>query len=551
LVIDDRYRLVGPLRPLDSHGSTEVFEVEDGTHTYVMKVLKKADPKLVQLFQREAELLRFVKIPGIPKTPKRPYFRVSLSNGLVLHCLVIEKIPGQNLSQWLEAGHTLSQAQALDWLKQVLETLVEVHQRGVFHRDIKPSNIILRPDGRLVLIDFGAIRNVTATYLAKLGASNGIDSDLTQVISAGYSAPEQLSGRAVPQSDLYALGRTFVHLLTRVHPCDLTFDHSQGRLIWHDRAPHVSKYVATFIDELMALSPEERPKSATYVLSYLSEQQLKRRRLIRLVRRISLTTLGIGVAVNYILLPFAVEYWFNRGRTALMEQDLLGAIADYKRALMLDPKDLKILNNLALACKLQKDYDCALKNYDRGLAVMGQSWPPADPETIAILHYNRGALLEDIREFELAAQAYQLVLETDTAIQRQAANNLARLQIWREQNTALAIPLILETLETNPEADLRVGLYKNLGWAHLLEGNLDMATNALEQAIKLDPQLDPQLTPPRAAPFCLLAKIQQQQQQPSAQENWQKCRDYNAENLPEVETWQNDAIWILNSQGSI
>lgn len=65
-----------------------------------------------------------------------------------------------------------------------------------------------KPDARSVLIDFGTARKVTSTVLG----------GKTVVLSEGYTAPEQREGKAVPQSDVYALGQTFVHLLTRKHP---------------------------------------------------------------------------------------------------------------------------------------------------------------------------------------------------------------------------------------------------------------------------------------------------------------------------------------------
>ena len=69
---------------------------------------------------------------------------------------------------------------------------------------------MLRPNGQLVLIDFGTAREATITYLAKVGAGYQI----TGIVSAGYTPPEQQNFQAVPQSDFFALGRTFVYLLT-------------------------------------------------------------------------------------------------------------------------------------------------------------------------------------------------------------------------------------------------------------------------------------------------------------------------------------------------
>jgi serine/threonine protein kinase len=75
---------------------------------------------------------------------------------------------------------------------------------------------MLKPDGQLVLIDFGIAREITETYEQQKAAGQ-----VTRVVSDGYSPNRTVIGRAVPQSDFFALGRTFVHLLTGTHPLDL------------------------------------------------------------------------------------------------------------------------------------------------------------------------------------------------------------------------------------------------------------------------------------------------------------------------------------------
>ena len=154
----------------------------------------------------------------------------------------MEKIEGQDLTQWLAENGPLLQTQALTWLKQLIEILAQVHQQGLLHRDIKPSNIMLRPDGQLVLIDFGVV---------------GVgEQGITGVGTFAYSAPEQIIGKAVVQSDFFALGRTFVHLLTGIPPTELPPQPNTDRLMWRDRAPEISAPLADLIDDMLDPVPQ-------------------------------------------------------------------------------------------------------------------------------------------------------------------------------------------------------------------------------------------------------------------------------------------------------
>lgn len=124
---------------------------------------------------------------------------------------------------------------------------------------------MLKPDGQLVLIDFGTVRQVTNTYLAKVGGGR----EVTGIVSPGYTPLEQVNGKAVPQSDFYALGRSFVYLLTGKHPIDFAEDSQTGALSWRDSAPQVSQGLVNLIDDLMAPFPGKRPLSTQEILQRL------------------------------------------------------------------------------------------------------------------------------------------------------------------------------------------------------------------------------------------------------------------------------------------
>jgi serine/threonine protein kinase len=269
----DRYRVH---QILGKGGFGLTFQVDDGGTLKVLKVLKldrfqspEGKHKAVALFQREAIVLCRLKHPGIPRVESDGYFTLPDETGNQLHCLVMEKIEGLNLKQWQykRKKQPITQELAIAWLKQLIEILEQVHQQGLVHRDIKPSNIMIRPNGQLVLIDFGAVREITETYLHKQEQN----ATGTVIISAGYTPPEQVEGHAVTQSDFFALGRTFVHLVTGKHPSDFDKDSRTGKLLWRDSAPQISKELADVIDYMMAAFPGKRPQNPQMIRRCLEE----------------------------------------------------------------------------------------------------------------------------------------------------------------------------------------------------------------------------------------------------------------------------------------
>lgn len=262
--------LLKPLRDLSGYEHSEIFLVNDGDRFKILKVLRDAkrlpileseDP--VQMFDREARTLQKLNHPGIPYVEPDNYFTVLLNDRASqqhpqkLYCLVMEYIEGENLEQWMANHPPIDQERALEWLKQLIEILEQVHQNELFHRDIKPSNIMLRPNGQLVLIDFGSARPMTNTYFAKVGG--GEQREITSIVSPGYTPLEQVNGKAVPQSDFYALGRTFVYLVTGKHPVSFAEDPQTGTLDWQSHAPQISSGLMNLIDDLMSAFPGQRP----------------------------------------------------------------------------------------------------------------------------------------------------------------------------------------------------------------------------------------------------------------------------------------------------
>lgn len=267
--LQDRYLV---LHAIGRGGLSQTYDVDDMGMLKVLKVLtlqrfdnQEGKQKAIDLFRREADVLSRLSCVGVPKVDADGYFELTAPGQEPTYCLVMEKIEGLNLEQWLDArqNQPIDQAQAIAWLKQLVTILNTLHDAGLIHRDIKPANIMLRPDGQLVLIDFGGVREVTETYLRNITG--------TGLISPGYTPTEQAEGKAVLQSDYFALGRTFVHLLTGKHPLDFERDPRTGKLLWYESALHITKPFADLLDYLMAWIPSRRPQTGQLILKYLHE----------------------------------------------------------------------------------------------------------------------------------------------------------------------------------------------------------------------------------------------------------------------------------------
>ena len=265
LLLEGKYRVQSELGA-GGFGKTYVVEAQGESLPQVLKVLINPMDKAVELFQREAEVLAQLHHPGIPRVEDDGYFVFFPRNAdEPLHCLIMEKIEGLNLQEYMEqrGNRPVNQKLVLQWLIEIVKILEMVHSQHFFHRDIKPSNIMLRTDGRLALIDFGTAREVTGTYMAKQAARG-----VTGIISTGYTPVEQLNGQAVQQSDFYALGRTISYLLTAREPSDI-YDPVTDEFHWQDHAPQVNPEFADFLDQMMARIPKHRPPNTASILDSL------------------------------------------------------------------------------------------------------------------------------------------------------------------------------------------------------------------------------------------------------------------------------------------
>ncbi len=216
-VLEERYQLKEKLGQDASRQTWLAVDLASHPQERVVVKLLALNPQMqwdeCKLFEREAQVLQHLDHPRIPKY--RNYFAIDHQPGSRFSWfgLVHSYIPGASLQQLLNEGKHFSEAQVEKIAVEVLTILVYLHELNppVIHRDIKPSNLIWGEDERIYLVDFGAVQDQAVLE----GAT------FTVVGTYGYVPMEQFGGRAVPASDLYALGATLIHLLTGVAPADL------------------------------------------------------------------------------------------------------------------------------------------------------------------------------------------------------------------------------------------------------------------------------------------------------------------------------------------
>ena len=214
----------------------------------------------VKLFEREAQILQQLNHERIPKY--KNYF--SIDDTSLYFGLVEEYISGNSLKQLLEKNRRFGEAEIIKIAQEVLQILVYLHSFNppILHRDIKPSNLLLGDDNKIYLIDFGAVQDSLA--------AEGVT--FTVVGTYGYAPLEQFGGKTVPASDLYSLGITLIHLLTRTSPSNLP---NKDLKIQFRELVTISLKLANWLDKMTDPVVERRFTTAISALRYLPNKNSK------------------------------------------------------------------------------------------------------------------------------------------------------------------------------------------------------------------------------------------------------------------------------------
>lgn len=358
-ILQERYQLQQQLGQNAGRQTWLAQDVGESSSQQVIVKLLAFNPQMhwdeLKLFEREAQVLKHLNHPRIPQY--RDYFPVDkqTGEGLPWFGLVQEYIPGDSLQQLLDQGKRFTQKQARKIAIGVLEILIYLHELSppVFHRDIKPSNLILGKDGQVYLVDFGAVQD--------RATAEGVT--FTVVGTSGYAPPEQLWGRAVPASDLYALGATLIHLLTGTAPADLP--QRQMRLQFADRVSLKPNF-AQWLEKLTEPAPERRFSNARQALLALQAGRDSTEKAgqstsssVRYSRLAGLAFLQLVVIVmGSLMMSWDFDYQANKGKQAEARQNI-GAMNRAQQAYYLEKTTFS--NSIA---KLDMGINTPTENYN-------------------------------------------------------------------------------------------------------------------------------------------------------------------------------------------
>ncbi|MBD2431273.1 MULTISPECIES: serine/threonine-protein kinase [Fischerella] len=226
---------------------------------------KSTDPFILQtakrLFEQEAQVL--YQLGNHEQIPRLlAHFQENED-----FYLVQEFIEGNVLNLELKTGSKWSEEKVIDFLEDVLNILKYVHQQNVIHRDIKPANLIRRAtDNKLVLIDFGAVKQISALAANLQGKTIAIG-------TPGYMPCEQNSGQPKFNSDIYAVGLIAIQALTGILPDHLPRHPDTNKILWRGliNIKHIKPQLIDILDRMVSYDFRDRYQSASEVLQAIAD----------------------------------------------------------------------------------------------------------------------------------------------------------------------------------------------------------------------------------------------------------------------------------------
>ncbi|MEM8674170.1 MAG: tetratricopeptide repeat protein [Cyanobacteria bacterium P01_G01_bin.67] len=413
--------------------------------------------------------------------------------------IVQEYIEGKNLAQVVEDQLILSETEVIEIVIDAANALNTFHRQHIIHGNIKPSSLIKRSgEGKIALVDFNLVNEAI---------------NLLPNSQAGYVPPEQIAGRAIYASDIYALGMTAIHILTGTSPQNLDKNPRTGELLWHRKA-RISPGFAKILDKMICLDKNQRYPALNKVIRDLKKIKHKSRfkGLYKYLFITVILTLGtvIGLtqwAQRVAILEFykgdikleakqyrqAIDYYNNglkklpntRGQVRNFEQVWLKKakaqrqLDNFQEALQTCSTALKyyqspqLWNCKALTFYSLKKYDSAIASYNKAIKI--------DPENVWLWN-NRGEAYTRLKQFERAIFDFKKAIELDPNRSFVPWNNLGKLY-YQQKEYQQAIEAYNEALAIKSEY---LPALIGLGNAQKASRLYEQAMNSYDQALAIN-----------------------------------------------------------------
>ncbi|MDC7280698.1 protein kinase [Butyrivibrio fibrisolvens] len=251
-VIDKKYKI---LNKIGQGGMSVVYLAmnERANKQWAIKEIRKDAAAASEInmasIKTETEMLKNLSHPNLPSI-------VDIIDHEDSILIVMDYVEGNTLSKAVNELGPQPQEYVIEWAKQLCDVLGYLHSQNppIIYRDLKPGNIMLKPDGTIVLIDFGTAREYKVDNIE----------DTTCLGTRGYAAPEQFGGRGQTdaRTDIYCLGTTIYHLVTGKNPSEPPYEIRNIRY-WDES---LSKGLEQIVAKCTQLDPEKRYQSCNEVL---------------------------------------------------------------------------------------------------------------------------------------------------------------------------------------------------------------------------------------------------------------------------------------------
>lgn len=338
--------------------------------------------------------------------------------------LVQEFIAGNDLSYEINPYKQWSQEEVIALLQDILETLEFVHQHHVIHRDIKPSNLMRRQqDGKVVLIDFGAVKQISSQAV-------NIQGQMTSTVvigTPGYIPSEQSQGQPRLCSDLYAVGILGIQALTGLNAMQLPRDNLTGEIIWRDRA-QVSPRFAEILDKMVKYDFRQRYQSVGEVLQALQSLTPANPPAKPMWWK---AVVGLGIAATATIIAFLFILLPRNNRLETYNNTVYGISIKYPQHWQKTGTPDRITGNLVkFTLPKQGDADTYLENLNLIILDLPETRRELEQFTKFYLNeieqsYQNTKIIEESKTQLATQSAYQVIytFEEDKI-------NVKRLQVW-------------------------------------------------------------------------------------------------------------------------